>query len=266
MYKYEVKDDLVFNVTEMEKRDNEIKEKWKTIIIDEKKTNYEISNKGRVRNKNTCTILKPSINNKGYQQTNISVENKSKPVVIHRLVAKAFIKIKKKYRDQNLGFDDLVVNHIDGYKWHNVIYNLEWTTHADNIRHSIKNDLNPQYHRNKNHAKMDKNLAIRCCKMLAKGMKSGYIAEKLNISKRTVIHIKDKETWKDVSKDYIFPKNKKTIPFKISDNDIHKICKMIESGKYKDQQIADKFGLSREYIGNIRRHNYRTNISKLYNF
>lgn len=96
--------------------------KWK--ILDKYK-GYEISNIGEVRNINTGVILKPSISIKGYN----TVVLKGKRVLVHRLVATAFIA-----NPQNKS----QVNHINGQKRDNRVENLEWVTCSENIIHSYK--------------------------------------------------------------------------------------------------------------------------------
>jgi hypothetical protein len=80
---------------------------WK--ILDKYK-GYEISNIGEVRNINTGVILKPSISKKGYN----TVELKGKRVLVHRLVATAFI-ANPQEKPQ--------VNHINGQKRDNRVEN-----------------------------------------------------------------------------------------------------------------------------------------------
>ncbi|WP_438467840.1 NUMOD4 domain-containing protein [Streptococcus pluranimalium] len=87
---------------------------------------YEVSNKGEVRNSNTLKILKPRINNSGYCRVGLRKDFKTKEFLVHRLVAMAFIKpIDGKE----------LVNHIDENKINNVVENLEWVTHLENIHH-----------------------------------------------------------------------------------------------------------------------------------
>jgi len=81
---------------------------------------YEVSSFGRVRNKKTGRILRPCHANKsGYSQVTLSVKNVSNTQLIHRLVAKAFVKNPHGYN---------VVNHIDENKINNNADNLEWCT------------------------------------------------------------------------------------------------------------------------------------------
>lgn len=55
-------------------------------------------------------------------------------VYVHRLVAEAFIP-----NPDNLP----EVNHIDGNRSNNAVHNLEWVSHADNMRHAYATGLNP---------------------------------------------------------------------------------------------------------------------------
>ena len=87
-------------------------EEWKDI-----KSPYQISNLGRLRNKNTSKILKTKINN--------SYEYNSSVGYIHRLVAQAFIPNKECLPQ---------VNHIDENKLNNKVDNLEWCTCSYNVK------------------------------------------------------------------------------------------------------------------------------------
>lgn len=91
--------------------------------------NYEVSNKGRVRNKATKVILKPYKNKQGYLQVGLMENGKHYARRVHRLVAIAFI---------SNPLNKETVNHKDGNKENNNVSNLEWNTIKENIDHSIK--------------------------------------------------------------------------------------------------------------------------------
>lgn len=110
---------------------------------------YEVSNYGNVRSvdrwkeHNTAksgyvfiqgVMLKQSINKKGYPIVYLSQHNKQKTVVVHRLVAMAFVNNPnpEKY-DQ--------VNHIDGNKQNNHYSNLEWCDNSYNQIHAYEHEL-----------------------------------------------------------------------------------------------------------------------------
>ena len=98
-----------------------------------KESNYEISDKGVLRNKITKKKLKYHINHNGYYKVKIDIGEGKKDYFVHRLVAMVFIpKIEGK------GF----VNHINSIKTDNKIENLEWCTVQENNAHAYINNLN----------------------------------------------------------------------------------------------------------------------------
>lgn len=91
------------------------KEIWKNVVGYEGL--YEISNLGRVKsNCNGGRILKWNVSNNGYATVELFKNKKSKRVLVHRLVASAFID-----NPNNLP----QVNHIDENKLNNHVDNLE---------------------------------------------------------------------------------------------------------------------------------------------
>lgn len=93
--------------------------------------NYEISNFGRVRNKETGCILKPSIR-KGYERVGLYSEGERTYFSIHRLVGEYFL------GNPN---DKPQINHKDGNKKNNFYGNLEWCTNSENQLHAYENGL-----------------------------------------------------------------------------------------------------------------------------
>ena len=107
---------------------------WKDIPCYEGK--YQISNKGRVkslpRNERFCKrseeiILKTFVCGSGYHEVLLYKNRKRKPMLIHRMVAEAFV-LNPTGKGE--------VNHKDGDKFNNEYTNLEWVTPKENIRHS----------------------------------------------------------------------------------------------------------------------------------
>lgn len=106
---------------------------------------YEISNYGRVKSLERMTstgnrgvperIRKPNIM-KGYHCVTLRYDRKVKVYRIHRLVIEAFGEAQPTIEHQ--------VNHIDGDKSNNCIWNLEWVTPKENTDHAFNTGLRPR--------------------------------------------------------------------------------------------------------------------------
>lgn len=102
-----------------------------------------ISNKGRIYSKKLERILKTNSNNSGYEQCGPFVNGKQFNMVIHRMVACAFIPLKEQHVTAGFHPKDLEVNHDNGIKIENNVGNLEWATRDENIKHALLTGLSP---------------------------------------------------------------------------------------------------------------------------
>lgn len=138
-----------------------MKEIWKNISGYE--GIYQVSNFGRIKSlkhktlrknifgKNKSAyyiydekILNGWIENNGY----LMISLKNKKYLIHRIVAKTFIKNPKNYP---------IINHIDGNKLNNCVDNLEWCTYKHNFNEAVKLGLiKPKYNSNDNRIRAKK--------------------------------------------------------------------------------------------------------------
>ena len=93
---------------------------------------YSIDIFGNVINIETNKEVKQQKNKFGYMNVSLYRDGKQKQYKVHRLIAKAFIP-NPQNKEQ--------VNHIDGNKTHNVVWNLEWTTSKENNVHASDTGL-----------------------------------------------------------------------------------------------------------------------------
>lgn len=113
---------------------------------------YQISNTGKVRNKNTNLLLKPQYNKKGYMYVYLVYSHTGRVKwYIHRLVAYHFIP-NPEHKPQ--------VNHKDGNPQNNNVENLEWCTNKENQDHAVLNSLHYQGESHKDHKFTEENIKI----------------------------------------------------------------------------------------------------------
>lgn len=103
---------------------------------------YQVSDLGNVRSLNYQNTGKPKLltpikHHQGYLLVHLG-ENKIR--MIHKLVAEAFIPNPNHKR---------CVNHLDGNKHNNAVWNLEWATHKENTAHAIRTGLRDPHKNNK---------------------------------------------------------------------------------------------------------------------
>lgn len=78
-------------------------------------------------------ILTGCVDRCGYREVILSSRSVGKRYLVHRLILSSF--------NPHPDMSELDVNHIDGNKLNNALYNLEWCTRSQNIKHSYRNGL-----------------------------------------------------------------------------------------------------------------------------
>ena len=149
--------------------------------------NYQVSNKGRVRNKRNGYILKPFADRYGYLR--LSIGNTDN-VYIHKLVCQAFNGNPPNYNYQ--------INHIDSNRQNNCASNLEWVTHQDNIRYSsLAGRYNIGKHRGSHNgrSKLCEQDVAAIRQMLNSKMPVSHLARQFGVGWTTIQHIKNGDTW-----------------------------------------------------------------------
>ncbi len=161
---------------------------------------YSISTYGRIYNNLTKNFLPQDMmyNKDKYITVCLKgIDNSNIFQMPHRLMMIVF-----NYRPDYELFD---VNHKDGVKYHNWLWNLEWITKSGNIQHAIKNNLFNLGETRQN-SKLTNDQVRMICKLIVEGKRNYEIAEMVgvencNVSK-IVTNIKLGKSWRHISKDY----------------------------------------------------------------
>ena len=180
----------------------DMKEIWKDIVGYEGL--YKVSNLGRVKSlsrnfwngvnwwKSKEKILKNNILS-NYCIVYLYKNKKRKTKQVHRLVAQAFISNFNNKPE---------VNHIDGDKENNIVDNLEWCTHKENIQHAFKTGLKNSKHRQGTKSNLSKlnEKQVRIIKWLLNNsdLTQREIGEIFNVKVPCISNIKNNKTWKQL--------------------------------------------------------------------
>jgi len=101
-------------------------ERWKNIKGYEGL--YQVSNNGNVKSLVSNKLLKQCINQDGYHQVCLYKNGHKKNMLVHRLIAEAFIPNPD---------NKPTINHIDGNRANNDLNNLEYATMQEQLVHSV---------------------------------------------------------------------------------------------------------------------------------
>ena len=263
---FTIESDLVLNIKELEEiyeNDKLIPEKWVPINIPGFE-HYRVSNKGNVKSYYGVPVPRSTLKRYHFVQLRHRDTRAYHLFGVHRLMALAFIPVPKRYARAGIPVEKLVVNHIDGYKCHNILYNLEWLTVKENMTHAIDTGLVGYLGENSHLATIDNAMAIKICKMMAAGKNNEYISKKTGVRTKVIQHIRSGESWTHISKNYTFPKLGNSIPGSTDPAIIIRICELLQEKKYSDTEIGNMVGKTREYVKDIRLRKRQVKYSKDY--
>ena len=220
---------------------------------------YYISNYGRIYSVCKEKFLSQFKEDSGYLLVSLPMKNTRnyKRIRVHRLLMLVFC-----YHE---GCEELVVNHKDGVKDHNWLWNLEWSTQKENNRHAWELGLatpHPCIGEDNGRAKLNNKLVEEICERLSRGETAVSISKRYNISRAVVTGIKNGTNWTHISQNYNFSNaNHRDL-----DKDIVKdICARLQKCE-TPKQIANTLNISESTIRGIKERRTYKNISKDYSF
>lgn len=131
------------------------------------------------------------INSKGgYIQIPLHKNGIRKNHLLHRLVAKTFIPNPENKPE---------VNHINGDKKNNSVYNLEWITKSENQKHAYKTGLQRRISgENSKSSKFKEYQIIDIKNKIKQGVKIKDLAIEYNVNRATISRINKGITWKGI--------------------------------------------------------------------
>lgn len=167
-------------------------EEWRDVVGYE--NYYKVSNYGRVKSfkRGVPKIFHVAQDKDGYEIVNISGNGHSRNIGVHVLVAEAFIDNPK---------DKPQVNHYNGVKFDNCIWNLEWNTAAENAQHALEFGLTKQgADRPESKLTPEQARYIRQ-NYIAGDRKFGAhaLARKFNVNKSVILNVVKGKTYKNVT-------------------------------------------------------------------
>lgn len=216
----------------------------------------------------------------GYIMVSLSIDNEWKKMLVHRLVADAFLSNEYNYP---------CVNHKDGNKKNNDYHNLEHCTYEYNSKYAVVHGgSNYMYQQFRSKLSVDQLKEI--CQMIQDGYRNVDIANKFGVNKNYISNIRCRFCHTGISKDYDFGDNfvyygdnltgnegNNYIP-PLSDEDepkylrrdspeiIEQLCKLLSQDEYVSNDRAGLlFSISPKIVKKIRNGELYTEISKKYN-
>ena len=172
---------------------------WKKV-----RNNYEVSDCGLVRRAMDSPCEWPATNTKpgreckfyktpdGYLKTGLRIDGKTKVFSVHRLVAEAFMGTCP------VGCE---VNHKDGNKENNCLKNLEYVSHASNMRHASRLELwkNSGYRGKSQWKAVLDDDAVREIRASRGIVTRAVLAAKFCVCKTTITRVQRGQCWRHVA-------------------------------------------------------------------
>jgi hypothetical protein len=166
-----------------------IQEEWKPVVGFEGW--YQVSDQGRIRrirkgaNAKLSGPLLFSVGSRGYLICVLCKQGERKSVIVHRIVAMAFLGLPGSRKE---------VNHKDGNKTNNRVENLEWVTSGRNKQHGCDMGLYPLGEQVYN-ARFGEDDIRSIRRRIRNGERACDIAQEYGVHRGTIGNIKRRKSW-----------------------------------------------------------------------
>ena len=251
-------------------------------LYDTEPGKYLVSERGRIFNTETGTFVPRRLIPDKNQYILTAIKNRHNEEIhlgMHQLMTRMFIGEKPVREDGK----DMVPNHIDGIKWHNEPYNLEWVTHQENAIHANKNDLIERpYGEDNGYSALTDDQYRQICKLTEEGYLPYQINRMMDLGKNITDIVQKIRTGTSetiISKDYDFSNIPRNDYRKFTEEQVRYICTCLQDhpemkpieilrsmGYDVDSMTPDKVKKLRDTISTIKRRVSYIEIGKDYNF
>lgn len=218
---------------------------------------YTIDINGNVWSYFRNNYKSPSPDKDGYFRVGFRcIDNSTKWLHIHRLVAMAFIPIPE--RLQEYSYDTLVVNHINGIKTDNRFGNLEWCTAVENTYHANNTGLNNNRGESVYNSRFTNEQVLFIADRLLENYSYYDICKMINLEPTEenmllIGRIKTKYSYSSITKDYDFSNYHSGVGKTFTDAEVHKICEFFQMVNETNMYNGKRYGVKEamNYIGKI---------------
>lgn len=168
------------------------------------KYDYFVTEEAQVYSPISNRWLKPWTDKDGYLRiTLMDINNIRKALPLSRVVMMTHAPIAN--------MSNLEVNHKDGDKTNNELWNLEWVTTQENIEHALKNGLRCSQGENNPGHKLAQNEIFEIIDLL---QETTYIYKEIasfyGVHEETIARIKRKKSWKHLTQNIVFKERSTT--------------------------------------------------------
>lgn len=204
---------------------------------------YLISKSGRIYSTLTDSYLKYD-NSTRYSRVSLMDRRLGKfiTLLVHRLVAIQFIPNPRNLPE---------VNHKDGNRFNNSVYNLEWCTSEYNRRHAKENGLY-KTEEDSPRAKLTKEQVINIYKEYEANKNKSHIAKRYNVSDALIGEILRGVRWSNTFKEYYGVESSYKKPKRKRVNyEVLKSIVLLHKQGFNTMEIQEKTGVTNSYIGKL---------------
>lgn len=227
---------------------------------------YMISTWGRIYDTHTGVYYPTDkLNIDFYPKINIKfIDGTSKSINIHSIVA-------KKFRPLTMYPNATDVDHLDGVKYHNWVWNLEKVPHKENLIRAVNNNLYKVNEQHQNALYTNEQIHM-VCKLISEGYSPAQIRDMLsdkvpNLELHTIDDIKVKRIWKKISDQYDFSNmyRKSIINESMDTETVEKICYGLQElgVKTHPRDIVSFIGIDWNSLPEIQKRRFENVVRKL---